>query len=214
MGANNDKPQQPVKQPDPLDVILDMKMTAKRFERDSAKAEKEKAVQTKKAKMALQKGNEEGARLYLQNAAMKQQESLNLLRMAHKLEAIQSNLKSNLSNQEMASQLNRITPYLQQHAQSVPIEQLYGQMQNFEQAMDEVTVQNKIVTNIVNQNSDVSQDIVVDQMLQQMKNEQMAEISNQMDLNNQAQYQQLQNNNQQMQQNQPQQNQNQQFQQQ
>ena len=40
-------------------------MASKRFEMESKRAEKEKGVQMKKAKQALLKGNEEGAKLYL-----------------------------------------------------------------------------------------------------------------------------------------------------
>ena len=44
-------------------------MASKRFEMESKRSEKEKGKQMNKAKQALLKGNEEGARLYLQNAA-------------------------------------------------------------------------------------------------------------------------------------------------
>lgn len=65
-------------------------MASKKFEMESKRSEREKTKQMNKAKVALQKGNEEGARLYLANAAMKQKESLSQLRMAHKLDAVQS----------------------------------------------------------------------------------------------------------------------------
>ena len=58
--------------------------------------------------MALKKNNEEGAKLYLQNAAMKKKESLNLLRMSLKLDAISSQLKSNQSNQMVINVINQI----------------------------------------------------------------------------------------------------------
>ena len=45
-----------------------MKMSAKRFERESRKAEKEKKKNLQKAEKCLRKGNEEGARLYTANA--------------------------------------------------------------------------------------------------------------------------------------------------
>ena len=59
MGNEPPKVQKPI---DLDDAILDMRMTAKRFEMESKKAEKEKGQQMKKAKIALQKGNEEGAK--------------------------------------------------------------------------------------------------------------------------------------------------------
>jgi charged multivesicular body protein 1 len=70
--------------------MLELRMASKKFEMESKRSEREKTKQMNKAKVALQKGNEEGARLYLANAAMKQKESLSQLRMAHKLDAVQS----------------------------------------------------------------------------------------------------------------------------
>jgi len=49
-------------------------MSAKRFEHDSKRAEKDKKTLYNKAKECLKKGNEEGAKLYLTNAATKERE--------------------------------------------------------------------------------------------------------------------------------------------
>jgi len=43
---------------------------------------------------------------------MKKKESLNLLRMSLKLDAILTQIKSNQSNQMMMGQIQSITPYL------------------------------------------------------------------------------------------------------
>lgn len=70
------------------ETILDMKMTAKRFDMESKRADKEKNKELTKARQALKKGNEEGARLFLANAATKQKESLTMLRMGNKIDAM------------------------------------------------------------------------------------------------------------------------------
>jgi charged multivesicular body protein 1 len=51
-----------------------MKMASKRMARESAKSMKESNAYMKKAKEALKKNNEEGAKLYLQTAASKRAE--------------------------------------------------------------------------------------------------------------------------------------------
>lgn len=87
------------------------------------------------------------------------------------------------------SQITQITPYLQYHAQELPIEQIYTQMQNFEQAMDDITVQGKIVDNVMNQQGqDANTDMAVDSMLQQMKTEQINEINADLNLGNRTLY--------------------------
>lgn len=70
MGGKESKPPPP-RQPTMEEVLLDMRMASKRFENDSKRAEKEKNNQLKKARVALQKGNEEGAKLFIANAATK-----------------------------------------------------------------------------------------------------------------------------------------------
>jgi len=61
MGNDQGKPA-PAKPMDIDDTILEMRMQAKMLERTSKKSEKEAAQQVKKAKDALKKGNEEGAK--------------------------------------------------------------------------------------------------------------------------------------------------------
>ena len=71
MGNN---PPPPPKAPTMEETIIEMKMTARRFANESKKAEKEEKQNMDKAKMALKKNNEEGAKLYLMSAAAKHNE--------------------------------------------------------------------------------------------------------------------------------------------
>jgi charged multivesicular body protein 1 len=61
----------------------------------------------------------------LQQAATKEREAQQMLRMAQKMDALTVQIKGNVSNVDMVSQLNRISPLLQQEAQNIPIEKLY-----------------------------------------------------------------------------------------
>ena len=122
MGGNDSKP---VPKPTIDEVILDMRMTAKRFECESRRAERDKKKELEKARAAIKKSNEEGAKLFLANAATKQKEAANLLRMAHKMEALSTTIKSNTSHISMLDNINKITPLLGQQAQNIPVEKLY-----------------------------------------------------------------------------------------
>ena len=53
------------------EMIIDMRMAAKRFEHDSKTAKKEKNECLKKARICVEKGNDEGGKLYLSGAAQK-----------------------------------------------------------------------------------------------------------------------------------------------
>jgi len=61
MGNENTKGAS-TKEMDIDDTIIEMRMQAKMLERTAKKSEKEAAQQVKKAKDALKKGNEEGAK--------------------------------------------------------------------------------------------------------------------------------------------------------
>ena len=62
MGQNNEKNQPKAKEMSLQDAQLELKMSSKKFDYESRKATKEKEQQIKKAKDALKKNNEEGAR--------------------------------------------------------------------------------------------------------------------------------------------------------
>jgi charged multivesicular body protein 1 len=83
---------------DTQDAIFEMKMQAKMLERAAKKSDKEAKQQVTKARGALVKGNEEGAKLYLQNANMKNREALNNMKTGHRLEAVTTQIKSNENN--------------------------------------------------------------------------------------------------------------------
>lgn len=70
-------PQKP--KPTLEDTIIEMKIASKRMHRDSTKSMKESGQYMKKAKEALKKNNEEGAKLYLQSAASKRTEGIYLI---------------------------------------------------------------------------------------------------------------------------------------
>ena len=88
-------------------------MSSKRFERESKKSEKEQKKNLQKAEAALKKGDEHGARLYVQNAQNNISEKKKYMTMGSKLDAIASKLKSNNNSQEIMQYLTaNVTPAL------------------------------------------------------------------------------------------------------
>lgn len=64
----------PKRMPTMEETIIEMKMTARRFANESKKAETEEKQNMAKAKAAMKKNNEEGAKMYLMTAASKHNE--------------------------------------------------------------------------------------------------------------------------------------------
>lgn len=88
MGGSNKKPVPMEPKKTMQEVLIEMKMKQRQFENSAKKAEKQKDVEFKKAQAAIQKNNEEGAKIYLQNMVGKDREMKSMQRMAHKLEAL------------------------------------------------------------------------------------------------------------------------------
>ena len=184
----------PVKKPTLDETILDMKMAAKRFQIESNRAEKEKNKEIEKARNAIKKGNDEGARLFLSMAAMKQKESMQSLRMAHKMDALCTIIKGNTNSVAMMDSLNKIAPLLNAQAQNVPVEKIFNDMEKFEKSMDDILVSGKVMDSLLNANTqDSNQDLAVDNMLNQMKKEMILDVNNDLNTNNQQLFKELNN---------------------
>ena len=120
------------------------------FARESTKATKEKDKYYKQAKEALKKGNEEGARLFLELAQQKESESMQYLRLSHRLEAVSGQLKSQTNSLDLVNSLNQFTPILMQEAHNLPIEKMYKDMQGFSNAYDDLAVKGNILDDGMN----------------------------------------------------------------
>ena len=129
MGEHHSKQQPtagpPPPPPDMNEVLINLKMKSKTFQRQSGRCLKEKEKYYKQAKDALKKGNEEGAKMFLELAQTKENENMQYMRMATRLEAISCKLKGQMNNMEMIGSLNELTPILNANAQAMPLETMY-----------------------------------------------------------------------------------------
>lgn len=184
----------PAKKPTLEETIIDMRMAAKRFEYDSKRADKEKTKEVEKARNAIKKGNDEGAKLFLNMASMKQKESIKCLQMAHKMDALVTVIKSNTNNTQMMESINKLAPLLDAQAQSIPVEKIYADMDKFERSMNDILVSGKVMDQMLNANmQDTNQELAVDNMFAQMKKELICDVSNDLNTNNMQMFKELNN---------------------
>ena len=146
MGAEPSKPQ--AKKMDMNDVIFQLKMSAKRFDRERKRSEKEKEKNLKKAKKCLKKGDEEGARLFVMNAQKNMNDRMKYLQMSSRLESMSSTLKSNNSSNEIMAHLsNNVTPILAKQSEAIPLNQMVKNFEKFQESYDKMQVQTNIMSN-------------------------------------------------------------------
>ena len=149
MGDQPSKPQ--AKKMDMNDVIFQLKMSAKRFDRERKRSEKEKEKNLKKAEKCLKKGDEEGARLFVMNAQKNMNDRMKYLQMSSRLESMSSTLKSNHSSNEIMGHLSQnVTPILSAQSESIPLNEMVKNFEKFQESYDKM----QITTNIMSNNFD------------------------------------------------------------
>ena len=168
MGNN---PKAPAQKPiDMNEALMNMKMKSKQFDRESSKSLKESEKNILKAKDHLKKGNEEGAKLFLELAAQKKNESLQYMRMSARLDHLAASIKSKTNSVQMVQELDRFTPLLQMQAENMPIEQMYKNLNQFSQAYDNLTVKGQILDNTMeNTLAEKGSTASVDQMMKELQ---------------------------------------------
>lgn len=90
------------------DQIFEMRYMCKMLNVQSQKCEKEQAVQKQKAKIALEKGSREGARIHAENSIRKKEEAVTYLTMASRLDAVISKLDQQNSMAQINSSMTGV----------------------------------------------------------------------------------------------------------
>lgn len=122
-------------------ALFQLKMAAKRFQRESTKADKEKVKNMKQVEVCLKKGDEESARLFAQNAQNNINDYKKYLRMGSRLEFIANQLKSNNAMGQIMGDLStKVNPILMQNAEAMDIKDMYKNFDTFRDSFDKLTV--------------------------------------------------------------------------
>merc|ERR1711976_114033 len=173
MGGSDEKPapNKPAP-PDLTETLINMKMKSKTFLRQAEKALEEKKKYYETAKQHLKKGNQEGAQMYLELCNQKDQENKQMIRMGVRLETLAVQIKAKNISVDMVNNLDAITPILEMEAHGMPIEQMYGKLERFNQAYDDLTIKGNILDDgLSNQLSQPGQQKDVNHMMQGLQAE-------------------------------------------
>ncbi len=129
----------------------------------------------KRAKEALKKNNEEGAKMYLVSASQKKNEgniyfisAINFQRTAAKMDIMCDRLKSMKSNEDIVSLFGKMSQSINQQMNSLDAVQMATSMQTLNDQMDNMMINNKMMGEIMQQNS-LAEDTTADQMLNVLK---------------------------------------------
>uniref|UniRef100_A0A2P2HY94 Charged multivesicular body protein 1a-like n=1 Tax=Hirondellea gigas TaxID=1518452 RepID=A0A2P2HY94_9CRUS len=127
------------------DCVFQLKFCSKQMERMSSKAEKEQKIQEGKIKKALSQGNVEGAKIYAENSIRKKNESLSYLRMASKVDAVQSRLHSAMAMKSITRNMGSVVRNLDSALNSMDLQKISAVMDKFENQFEELDVRTSVL---------------------------------------------------------------------
>ncbi|KAI5843635.1 Snf7 family [Tricharina praecox] len=121
-------------------ALFQLKFTAKSLNRQAAKAGKEETAEKAKIKKAMQQGNNDIAKLYAQNAIRKQNERLNLLRLASRIDAVASRVQTAVTMRQVSGSMANVVKGMDAAMKTMNLERISVVMDKFEQQFEDLDV--------------------------------------------------------------------------
>lgn len=164
------------------DVLFQLRFSAKQLEKMASKAEKAHTAEKNKIKKAIADKRIDFAQLYAENAIRKKNESLNYLRLASRLDAVQSRVKTAQSMNQITKQMTGVTAGLDKAMKSMNLEQISQVMDKFEKQFEDLDVHSKVMEDSMGSATSMSTPhSQVDALIQQVADENGLEVIAQVD---------------------------------
>lgn len=159
------------------DTLLQLRMSAKQLDKLAQKAQKQQEVEKAKVKKAMQDKNIEGAKIYAENAIRKKNEYLNYLRLASRVDAVASRVKSAVAIQSVAKNIGNVTKSLERAMSSLDLEKVSKIMDDFEKQFTDLDVKSGVLENSMSSATTLSTpQAEVDALIKQVADENGLEI--------------------------------------
>ncbi|THV08332.1 vacuolar assembly protein DID2 [Dendrothele bispora CBS 962.96] len=158
-------------------LTLSPQFTAKTLNRQAKKAQKDENSEKSKLKKALQQGNNEGARIYASNAIRKKSESLNLLRLSSRIDAVASRVETAVTMRQVTGNMTSVVRGMDKAMESMNLERISLVMDKFETQFADLDVQTSYMEDTMSSTTAVStpQD-QIDQLMRQTAEEANIEL--------------------------------------
>ncbi|GAA5982661.1 hypothetical protein JCM5350_002139 [Sporobolomyces pararoseus] len=121
--------------------LFQLKFTTKQLQKQSRKAAKDETAEKAKLKKALQQGNQEGAKIYAANAIRKKNESLNLLRLSSRIDAVASRVETAVTMRSVTGSMTAVVKNMDRAMQDMNLERISAVMDKFESQFEDLDVQ-------------------------------------------------------------------------
>merc|ERR1711977_288286 len=132
-----------------MEMTMNMKIQSKMLSRSAIKADKESAREKLKVKTAMEKGNQEGARMYAENAIRQKNQAMVHRRLASRLDAVASKLETCRNSMQVAHNLGVLTKKLGPSLSAMNITQISSTMDDFEKVLEDQDVMTETITSAI-----------------------------------------------------------------
>lgn len=163
------------------DTLIQLRMTSKQLEKLANKAQKEQETEKAKVKKAIEAKNIEGAQIYAENSIRKKNEYLNYLRLASRVDAVSSKVKSAVAMQGVARNIGSVTKSLEGAMASLNLEKVSKIMESFEKQFMDLDVKSNVLESTMSSATTLTTpQNEVDSLIKQVADENGLEIMNKM----------------------------------
>ncbi|KAI9476506.1 MAG: Snf7-domain-containing protein [Benjaminiella poitrasii] len=121
--------------------LFQLKFTTKQLNKQSKRCQKDETTEKNKLKKAIQDGNMEGARIYASNAIRKKNESLNLLKLASRIDAVASRVQTAITMRKVSNSMAQVVRGMGRAMETMNLEQISMVMDKFESQFEDLDVQ-------------------------------------------------------------------------
>ncbi|KAF9948036.1 Vacuolar-sorting protein SNF7, partial [Modicella reniformis] len=155
--------------------------TTKQLQRQAKKCTKDEGIEKTKLKKAIQQGNMEGARIYAANAIRKKNESLNLLRLSSRIDAVASRVQTAVTMRNVTMSMASVVKGMDRAMESMNLERISMVMDRFESQFEDLDVQTQYMENTMgNQSALTTPQDEVDTLMQRVADEHGLELNQSM----------------------------------
>ena len=122
------------------DELINLRLTSKQMLRSSEKSRKNEAAMKLKLKKAIQDGNQEGARIYAQNAIREKAQSANFLRLSSRVDAVAARLETAIRMQQVTESMSSVVGGMSRAMSTMNLDKISRTMDEFEKQFEDMDV--------------------------------------------------------------------------
>ena len=124
---------------------MQMRMCSKKLEKNAKNLKKEEKKNMEKAEAHLKKGDEEIARLYIQNTQSNRQDYLKHLKLSHNLDGLTEKIKLNDATNKVVGDVNdKVLPYFKQETSEKNMNNNIKAQEDFRNVMQHHSILRKV----------------------------------------------------------------------